>query len=117
MVSNPTRQALGYEELEALVEPILPTDLPLIILGESFSGRIAVSIAASKPAGLVALVLCCSFVRNPRPATSLLLSLVSVPLVSLAPPALLAPFLLGRQATASLKAMFAASLSQVSAHA
>ena len=57
IVRYPTHKAFGYEELEAFVRAALPTDSPFILLGESFSGPIAVSIAASKPAALVGLVL------------------------------------------------------------
>ncbi len=115
IVRYPTHEALGYEELEALVRAALPTDGPFILLGESFSGPIAVSIAASKPVGLVGLVLCCTFVRNPRPATLLFRSLVSFLPITLAPVPMLAHFLLGRHSTVELKAALAQSLVQVSA--
>ena len=114
IVRYPTHKAFGYEELEAFVRAALPTDSPFILLGESFSGPIAVSIAASKPAALVGLVLCCTFVRNPRPATSFFRSLVGFLPITLAPVPMLAHFLLGRHSTAELKAVFAESLAQVS---
>src|SRR5262249_40627769 len=63
----PTEQPLGYPELESLVRSSLPVDRPYVLLGESFSGPIAISIAGSCPPGLRAIVLCGSFVRNPRP--------------------------------------------------
>src|SRR5262245_59360933 len=67
VVSYPNDQVLGYPKLEALVRSALPADRPYILLGESFSGPIAIAIAASCPAGLVGLILCGSFARNPRP--------------------------------------------------
>jgi pimeloyl-[acyl-carrier protein] methyl ester esterase len=68
VISYPEDQELEYRELEQLVRTRLPNDQPYLLLGESFSGPIAMSIAASRPAGLIGLVLSCSFVRNPVPA-------------------------------------------------
>ena len=70
VIAYPPAQNLDYSQLEAFVRSKLPSDQPFVILGESFSGPIAVSIAASPPDGLRGIVLCCSFVRNPRPAGS-----------------------------------------------
>lgn len=67
VISYPVNQKLGYQELEELVRARLPADQPYLLLGESFSGPIAVSLAASRPPGLAGLILCCSFVRNPVP--------------------------------------------------
>jgi pimeloyl-ACP methyl ester carboxylesterase len=69
--------------LELLVRAALPHDEPFLVLGESFSGPIAISIAASNPPGLLGLVLCVTFARNPHPL---------LPLVS----AILRPFPAGR---------------------
>ncbi len=68
VIAYPEDQALGYPALEQWVCARLPVDQPYLLLGESFSGPIAISIAASKPAGLIGLVLSCTFVRNPVPA-------------------------------------------------
>lgn len=66
VVRYPTEQRLGYAELERIARKALPTAQPFVLLGESFSGPIAISIAASRPAGLVGLILCCTFARYPR---------------------------------------------------
>ena len=58
---------LGYDELETLVRAALPTRQPFVLLGESFSGPLAIRIAARPPAGLVGLVLCVTFASNPFP--------------------------------------------------
>ena len=58
----------GYRELEEIARQAIPADRPYVLLGESFSGPIAISIAASAPGQLRGLVLCCTFARNPRPA-------------------------------------------------
>jgi pimeloyl-ACP methyl ester carboxylesterase len=39
-------------------------------LGESFSGPIAIELAAQAPTGLVGIILCASFACNPRPRLS-----------------------------------------------
>jgi pimeloyl-ACP methyl ester carboxylesterase len=45
----------------------LPQDRPFVLLGESFSGPIAMRIGARSPAGLVAVILCGTFAKNPFP--------------------------------------------------
>ncbi|MEO8670479.1 MAG: hypothetical protein ABI411_04125 [Tahibacter sp.] len=67
IIRYPMDPTLGYAALEQQVREALPCDRPYVLLAESFSGPIAVSIAASRPHGLCGLVLCCTFVRNPRP--------------------------------------------------
>ena len=56
-----------YGELEEQVRAQLPPQAPFILLGESFSGPIVLRIATAAPANLRGYVLCCSFVRAPRP--------------------------------------------------
>src|SRR5579862_6159611 len=58
---------LNYDDLERVARSFLPRDEPFALLAESFSGPIAISIAASKPPGLKCLILCCSFARTPWP--------------------------------------------------
>jgi pimeloyl-ACP methyl ester carboxylesterase len=67
IVAYPKDQPMGYDELEALVWAALPRNQPFVLLGESFSGPIAIRIAARSPAGLVAVVLCGTFAKNPFP--------------------------------------------------
>ncbi len=66
VVRYPTDTSLNYAEHELLARRALPTDTPYVLLGESFSGPIAISIAASAPPGLLGLILVGSFARNPR---------------------------------------------------
>ena len=66
VVHYPTHQALGYGELEEIARSLLPKNRRFVLLGESFSGPIAISIAASRPTGLLGLVLVCTFARYPR---------------------------------------------------
>jgi pimeloyl-[acyl-carrier protein] methyl ester esterase len=68
VVAYPPDQPMGYAELDALVMGVLdnlPRDQPYVLLGESFSGPLAIRIAARAPAGLVGLILCASFAKNP----------------------------------------------------
>ena len=65
VVSYPRETALGYDDLLARVRDALPSDGPFALLGESFSGPIALRIAAERPAGLVGLILCATFARSP----------------------------------------------------
>jgi len=100
VVRYPTRGALGYAELERIARASLPTDRPFLVLAESFSGPIGVALAAQSPPGLLGLVLCCSFVANPRPGLK-----TFAPLVGLVPSGrtaatLVGPMVLGRFATA-----------------
>jgi pimeloyl-ACP methyl ester carboxylesterase len=57
----------GYEELELQVRAQLPLDRPYVLLGESFSGPIAMRIAACAPAQLAGVILCGTFASNPYP--------------------------------------------------
>jgi len=50
VVRYPSTQALDYAELEQFVLSKLPRQEPFVLLGESFSGPVALSIAASRPA-------------------------------------------------------------------
>lgn len=67
VVAYPTDQPLGYAELEQLVRAQLPRDEPFILLGESFSGPLALALAAQGLPNLRAVVLVSSFARLPYP--------------------------------------------------
>lgn len=67
VVPYPPNVPLGYEELEPLVRAALPTHGPFVLLGESFSGPLAIRIAARPPPGLAGLILCVTFASNPYP--------------------------------------------------
>jgi|SRR5471030_611425 len=113
IVRYPTHEPLGYGELEAIVRKSLPSDGQFILLGESFSGPIAISIAASRPPGLVGIVLCCTFARNPRPALAGMGMLMSNLPIKLAPATLMNHALLASYATPALRSALAAAISSV----
>jgi pimeloyl-ACP methyl ester carboxylesterase len=65
VISYPGDKPLSYDELLTTIASLLSTDEPFILLGESFSGPLALRIAAACPAGLRGVILCASFARNP----------------------------------------------------
>ena len=67
VVPYPSDIPLGYDELESLVRAALPTQGRFVLLGESFSGPLAIRIAARPPPGLAGLILCVTFASNPYP--------------------------------------------------
>lgn len=113
IVTFPQDIALNYTQLTELVKEELPKDAPYVVLGESFSGPIAVNIAASNPANLKALILVCTFVRSPIPIPKALRKLVSLFPASWAPLTLIAHFLLGKHDTQDRQAHLGKVLSQV----
>jgi len=114
VVTYPTSTPLGYAELEAIAREAIPKEGSYVILGESFSGPIAISLAASASAQLKGLILCCTFVRNPRPALSVFGQLLGFLPISAVPVSVGAHLLFGRFSTAGLRAALAQSLAQVS---
>ena len=65
VVTYPKDIPMNYDQLETLVTAALPTDRPFVLLGESFSGPLAIRIATRRPEFLVGLVLCVTFASNP----------------------------------------------------
>ena len=114
VVHYPTTEPMGYPELEAVARAALPIEGPFVILGESFSGPIAISLAKSYSSQLKGLILCCSFVRNPYPLFSNLKSLVGMLPITIAPKSVLSYFLLGPFATDALRIALFHAIAQVS---
>jgi pimeloyl-ACP methyl ester carboxylesterase len=109
----PTTKALDYAGLEAVARAALPVDEPYVLLGESFSGPIAISLAASRPPQLVGLVLCCTFARNPRPLMAVFRPWLGLLPVAVAPVGLLTRLLLGRFYTVAWRQALSGALKQV----
>jgi len=65
LIGYPVDRALTYEQLVPYVRARVPPDR-FVILGESFSGPIAIEIAATDPR-IAGLVLASSFARHPLP--------------------------------------------------
>jgi pimeloyl-ACP methyl ester carboxylesterase len=113
VVSYPPAPDIGYAGLVAIARSLLPQDAPFVLLAESFSGPVSLSIAASRPAGLRGLILACSFARNPRPLLAPLAPLVRLLPIRRVPIGLLSWPTLGRLATPALRAQLADVLSRV----
>jgi pimeloyl-ACP methyl ester carboxylesterase len=113
VVSYPQQDA-GYEQLEAIARRALPSS-PYLLVGESFSGPLALSIAASGPAGLRGVILVCSFARNPSRWPRFLLPLVTRIPLQLLPLHLAAGALLGRFASPERNRLLASSISRMPA--
>jgi pimeloyl-ACP methyl ester carboxylesterase len=94
---------------------LLPRDRPFLLLGESFSGPVALALAAAEPENLVGLVLCGTFARNPRPGLAWASPLLWILPARRPPLALLRFLLLGRWATEALMALVGTMLPQVPA--
>jgi pimeloyl-ACP methyl ester carboxylesterase len=67
VIPYPDDRPLGYRELLPLILSRLPKSRPFAILGESFSGPLALMVAETAPANLRAVILCATFVKNPLP--------------------------------------------------
>jgi pimeloyl-ACP methyl ester carboxylesterase len=64
-LAYPRDRFLDYAALEELAAREIPSDRPFALLGESFSGPLALRLAAKAPPGLVAVVLVTTFHRKP----------------------------------------------------
>lgn len=111
-LAYPADRVLDYSALEALVRGALPVGTPYVLLGESFSGPVALAIAADPPPDLRGLVLSTSFAASPLPMSGSLARIA--PHVPMRPPmTLLSWWLLGRWATPTLREALQATLDTV----
>ena len=114
VVAYPTDRPLGYAELLPLAMAALPKDSEFAILAESFSGPLALMLAATNPAGLRGVVLCGTFVRSPLPRPLSWLAGWARPWwFGLKPRALARWLLLGRYCNDELRELFESALAQV----
>lgn len=67
VIAYPGERSLSYAQLADYVLPQLPQDRPYIMIAESFAGPLALQLSTRTAKNLRALVLCATFVRNPRP--------------------------------------------------
>jgi pimeloyl-ACP methyl ester carboxylesterase len=115
VVAYPKDQPMGYGELEGLVVSALPKDRPFVLLGESFSGPLAIRIAARAPAGLVGLILSVTFARNPYPSLGWARSLAAYLAIKRFPRWLRAPLMWGSVSPSSAPSQVERAMSGVSA--
>lgn len=67
LVRYPCHERLDYGALDQLIESQIPAEGPIHVIGESFSGPLAVMLAARHQERVRSLVLVASFVRSPAP--------------------------------------------------
>jgi pimeloyl-[acyl-carrier protein] methyl ester esterase len=98
-------EATDYKTCESIARAALPARGPYVLLGESFSGPIALNLAATAPPGLKGVILCASFVRNPRPGLRWLRSVMPLMPTHAAPEWLTTLLLMDRFATRDLRTL------------
>lgn len=76
VIGYPATEILSYQELAKIVFSKIPTDRPYIIVAESFAGPLSLMISEMANENLKAIVLCATFLTNPRPWLSKLAPLV-----------------------------------------
>ena len=114
IVRYPQKKALGYDALATIARNAIPAHGPWVILGESCSGPVAISLAATASSELKGMVLCATFVSNPQPLLSGLRGHLPALPLSFAPAWLVSYFMLGRASTQALRASLGAALARVS---
>ncbi len=116
VIPYPVDRKLNYDELLSIVMKALPRGRPFVLLGESFSGPLALMAAAQRPPGLMGVVLSASFARSPLPWLPARLGyLVSALLVRIVPDVAVSMILLRRYSTPSLRALLRRTRSVVAA--
>lgn len=111
-IGYPHDRVLDADGLEAFAREQLPDDKPFLLLGESFSGPIALRIAADPPPMLRALVLSTTFATTPVPLLSPFAPLARIAPV-LTPMPLLSWLLLGRWRRPTLETALRQALDEV----
>lgn len=112
-IAYPPDRPLGYAELDTFARAALPPQAPFVLLGESFSGPITISIAADPPPNLVGLVLSTTFAHAPVPLLAPFAPLTPFAPTRTLPTAVLSAVLLGRWSTPELRRILRAALDEV----
>ena len=107
-------EPLDYRAHEEVAWSALPKNRPYLVVGESFSGPVAVAIAARQPPGLLGFVLASSFVFRPSSLLALLEPALKFLSLHRIPMPVVDYFLMGRFASSELRAMYARALTRVS---
>lgn len=114
-VAYPSDRLLDYAALEVLVRAALAEAGPCWVVAESFSGPIAIRLAAQPPPGLQGVLLVASFATRPAPVPSWLAAPLLPVLARLPTPTRAATWaLLGDDPPTSLVQSLLAAIAQVS---
>ncbi len=111
----------GYEDLidevDLQIKRLIASGEQFLLLGESFSGPIAIALAARKLDGLCGVVLCATFANNPKPTFALSRGLIDYLPLSLVPinNPMVSFLLLGKYATPALRLLLRRGLKPLSA--
>lgn len=111
IVRYPNEQDLNYPQLAEHVRSRLPTEEPFFLLGESFSGPVAVLLASEQIPNLKGLILACSFLTNPKPELAASKPLISILPIKKLPVSFISIPTLGNWSTAALREKVRESLS------
>lgn len=112
IVSYPSDQPLDYKGHLECVMAVLPEDRPFVLLGESFSGPLALMAAARRPKGLCGVILCATFASWPlliSPSTVRMI--VALGVFRLKSTRLFFRIILGDRASEELHSLFSDALS------
>lgn len=112
VITYPSADSLDYVALEAIVGAALPPHSDFFLLGESFSGPLAIRLAATCPR-VRGLILCATFARDPRPILSGLSRLLSAIPLKWLPTRAVSALLYGRAATPALRGALALALGKL----
>jgi pimeloyl-ACP methyl ester carboxylesterase len=110
VISYPADKPLGYDQLTTLVLDRVPKER-FVILGESFSGPIAIEVAALEKQRVAGLILASSFARHPMPT----LLAAAAPMLDLKwiPRSIVEAVLMGSAGDLELKIALARELSRM----
>src|SRR5688572_27133984 len=86
VISYPKDKPHSYAELVELVKLQLQAQEDYVLVAESFSGPVAIELAATRPANLKALVLSATFISNPSTVPRSVRALLRGPFFRLEPP-------------------------------
>lgn len=107
VVPYPQERPLDYQGHVEIVMAALPLDGPFVLLGESFSGPLALMAAARRPKGLIGVILSATFVKWPLALPPFFARLiVSLGAFRLKSTQLFSRIVMGKNASAELKELF-----------
>lgn len=113
VIRYPRDQIAGYRELTEFVQRQLPVESDYVLLGESFSGPIAIELAVQAPRRLRGLILGCSFASSPQPQLRLLAAMARLMPMQIATSMIAMRILLGRHANHQICAMLQQAIRSV----
>jgi pimeloyl-ACP methyl ester carboxylesterase len=116
VVVFPPSGANNYSDLLSVVRAAIDTSGEFYVLGWSFSGPLALMLAAMEPTRIRGVILCASFVRSPLPVFSSLRFAVVPPVVHLVRLAHRLHLLFTSDASSTLLRDKAATLARVPSH-